>query len=110
MGVRKCASGERLVHMCDFHRKALKSHMSSRRPPEPYFRLTHTNAAFEMELWLDYFFKSATPILCLAPTDWKPAAEHTTKTTLFLEAECDSYFCYVFAPRAACQFMFLVEF
>ena len=78
MGARKCASGERPVHICDFERKALKSKMASRQSPEPYFRLAHTIALFKMVLWLDSLFKSATPIRRLC-TDCLESSRETYK-------------------------------
>ena len=74
--IGKCASGERLLHICDFHWKALKSNMSSWHSPDPYFRLAHTNATLKMVLWLDSFFKRATPIRCFC-TDWLETSRET---------------------------------
>ena len=109
MGVWKCVSGERLVHICDFQWKALKSNMSSRHSPEPYFQLSHTHATLKLVLWLKYFFKSVTLVQCFC-ADWLETTRETHEIVNFLlRTACVSYFCHVFTQRAACQFVFLVE-
>ena len=110
MGVWKCVSGERLVRICDFQWKALKSKMSSRHSPEPYFQLSHTHATLKLVLWLKYFFRSVTLVQCFC-ADWLETTRETHENINFvLQTVCVSYFCHVFTQRAACQSVFLVEF
>ena len=110
MGVWKCVSGERLVHICDFQWKALKSNMSSRHSPKPYFQLSHTHATLKLVLWLKYFFQKcySRSMFLRRLTGNQP--RNSWKRQLVLRTACVSYFCHVFTPRAACQFVFLVEF
>ena len=110
VNVRKCASGERFVHIYDFHEKVRISNMSPRHSPELYFRFAHTNATFTMLLWLDSFLKNATPLRCFCTDYQKTAVKRMKITHNFYTSDTIELFCCVFEPRAACQIVSLLGF
>ena len=59
----ECASGTRLVHVCDisrFSQKPAYSKHGLKPSPEPHFLFAHAIAAFGMLLWLLTFCKTLT--------------------------------------------------